>query len=430
MAPKKPPREYEVFWHNIKVAELRGNTDGTWHYEREPGAIQIETNPDIRADGLPKYIAALLPEAGQNEFDDIRSIGDAGARLLSSIALVKKGDPPKLRGDRLYGSLDDFGKNHIFQGSMDLVPQLRNDTGREYSEEFLATFMHREIPRMSGVNAKLPMYLAEDGSFRPSINCPFTHILKVPGTEGTNNLLPTMEQYGMLILNAIGIPTEKFCHGTDKRTGINYFIAERFDISSDPSMMIVAEDMGSVMGYANAQKFDPSMLDVCRAVMDTVTNPDYSGQVMFAQIVASRLMLNTDLHVKNLSIIKRANETRSGFDIVSLSPAYDVTVGVGIIHEDYARKMALHVGDTEEYGVKELDLIAKACGLTTTAGRHLMKEMAARIGGVAEPLSRAVLAGKTARRYLDNAAVGIKDECTWLLDELQRTATSRPRVTF
>lgn len=419
-------RDFEVYWHNILVASLVSRPDGTWVYTRDPNAIQIETSTELRSDGLPKYLAALLPESGEREFDDIQAIGDKGARLLSSIALVKKGDPPKMRGDTLHGTLDQWGDQEFFSGTIGGIDRLldRSDSGYTYSESFLTTFRHELIPKMSGANAKLPMFLDENGVLSPSIGLPFTHIMKVRGLVSTNQLLPVMEQYGMLMLSYAGIKTEKFCHGRDGLFG-NFFIAERFDISADPEEFIVAEDMGSIMGVANREKYDPDLIDVCEAMMRVVTNPAESGAALFQQIVASRLLLNNDLHVKNLSIVKRANTARTGFEEVTISPAYDVTVGIGIIHDDYVRKMALRISGKDEYGLDELLMAASAIGIPRKDARQMIQVMSERFLAMAEPLSRCVQASEVGQQFLSNAAAGIKAECEGMLHDLQAKRTRR-----
>lgn len=323
--------EFSIGWYQRHIAKI--TFDGvTWKFNYESGWMLPLSAEENRPGQFPAFITNMAPQGHLlNAMNNGMANPNAHARILSSserylcnLSIVSDADRiPAIPVDVLHGTIADFSDSHgIFTGQMFGVPQL-NDW---FIKEMNTLIARKTMPRMSGYQAKIPMHLDKDGNMSPAEHMAFTHILKLPGVEKD----PTysrgaMEWASMELARSAGVKTCDFAISTLSDGSIAY-IAERFDIPRDDDdlRLIFAEDFVSVMGMAPfAAQLYPSE-EMCDVLRRSSSNFEEDAVDLYKQICASVILENGDLHLKNVALVKVANQNLNSYKSVRLAPAYDV----------------------------------------------------------------------------------------------------------
>ncbi len=127
--------------------------------------------------------------------------------------------------------------------------------------------------------------------------------------------LPQNEDLTMHLASAIGI--EVPLHGMvyAKDHSLTYFI-RRFDRKGQKDKVAV-EDFAQLAGMSRDTKYNYSMEKLVKLIDGYCTFPAVEKAKLFKRVLFNYLIGNEDMHLKNYSIIVRANK-------VELSPAYDL----------------------------------------------------------------------------------------------------------
>lgn len=213
------------------------------------------------------------------------------------------------------------------------------------------------LSNITGQHLKLPGNMDKDGNLTLAINADFTHIIKfnkepvdsVIDTKAgkrvitrefkeanfdTSRYTPIGEWWGMRATKAAGVDTENFCLLiSEGESGIHFsFIAERFDVRRKNSEIHYStQDMASIMGVSQYRDRDAihsfDMEGVIKLVDEYSDDADFDKEKLLRMILASVIVGNSDLHLKNISILRSYAVDASGnIQMLSqrLSPAYDV----------------------------------------------------------------------------------------------------------
>jgi serine/threonine-protein kinase HipA len=113
-----------------------------------------------------------------------------------------------------------------------------------------------------------------------------------------------------------GLPTVHANEVTDAN-GVTALLVRRFDRTTDGGG-IAAEDACQALDLWPADKYNVTMEQAARALIDVCAAPAVAALAVFRQVLFSWLTGNGDLHAKNLSIL----QTESGE--WRMSPAYDL----------------------------------------------------------------------------------------------------------
>lgn len=184
-----------------------------------------------------------------------------------------------------------------------------------------------------GVQPKLSLHL-EQGT-------PRTHSrLTLVGLEGNYILkpqtpqwrhLPEAEHFCMLLARNCHIATAEFGLIPLKSGELSY-ITRRMDRDSDKKLHM--EDFCQILNKVTAQKYNGSMEQIGRALREYSDVAGLDAIRLFELTVFCFLTGNSDMHLKNFSLLRRENGT------VELSPAYDL-VPVNIILPEDTEELAL-----------------------------------------------------------------------------------------
>lgn len=109
-------------------------------------------------------------------------------------------------------------------------------------------------------------------------------------------------------------------YGLDVRFPQAHYFIERFDWEPDSEFVTVNE----FLGYETSSRGEIPLPDVLAALAPVLGDSDWD--LLMRRLVISFLVGNGDLHLKNLSLRLRADETKKPHSeiSVSLSPSYDV----------------------------------------------------------------------------------------------------------
>ena len=155
---------------------------------------------------LPPFILSLLPEGWLEKVlknSDERAMLRSGKRYMSNITISENdADLRSLAADTLAASLSRYTHDGVFTGCY--AGPGRGKFEADFEAGLARLYERADTPRLSGVQIKAPMYLAEDGQLSPGIGLPFTHILKPAGTGGFQ-ALPVIEYLPMSLGRASGL---------------------------------------------------------------------------------------------------------------------------------------------------------------------------------------------------------------------------------
>lgn len=111
----------------------------------------------------------------------------SGKRYMSNITIVEhQSELAMMQPDVLFTSLEKYIKDGVFTGNY--AGPSRSAIEESFEHNLAQIYQHADTPRLSGIQIKAPMYLDENGTLKPSIGIPFTHILKPAGTSGFESL--------------------------------------------------------------------------------------------------------------------------------------------------------------------------------------------------------------------------------------------------
>ena len=428
MQKKKNVFEYFIYWNKIRTGILAYDGAG-WRFDYDPAfKLKLSLNKKLRPGTVPSFIGSVLPETG--ELDKVIEQGFAEFKLadryISNITVRRTSDQTAhdtVHVDRIAGAIKNFWKPlYEFGGTVD-VDLSSVLTMQSVDPSFLTNAMENpRSPRMSGVQLKLAGHLSEDGvlSLVDDNKKTFTHLIKPP-PGGHNCSVGTMEWFSMTLAQYCKLSVEHFAIADIGGYGPT-FIAERFDIPQDDDdfSMILMEDFWSIAGLRNPQhKYTGDVMDIAKVVMDVSTDPKKDGEQLFKQVLFSWLTVNSDLHLKNLAIIKVGNKDLTGFEHVRLSPAYDLLC-TNVYPKD-PKSAALSLAGSKFYTLAGFRDLGKAVGMKSDEIEELIKNTIIRLvdgtDAVLQNLPGIIRAHEMSMQHLEVARKLIHQRCRQMLKE-------------
>jgi serine/threonine-protein kinase HipA len=377
-----------VGWHGVAVGHL--DHDGfEWRWRDEgwngPPLIR-QTTPGK----LPSFITSLLPEGWLESVSrerDERALLKSGKRYMSNIAIVEQpGELAELPTDILTTRLACFTSEGNFTGRY--AGPGRGEIEESFERNLAAIFARGDTPRLSGIQIKAPMFLAEDGSLSPSTGRPFTHILKPAGTSGFE-VLPVVEWQALALAAAAGfeVPAMALVPMPDGLPPA--LLVERFDIRHDgnDTRLLALEDFCSVLGLPTEAKYDGTVERVARAVRALSTAPDEDLLIVLKRAVFAWLIADGDMHLKNLALLKIAEPGGDRFTSVRMAPLYDaVTTRVfpGLARDRMALKLN---GKDDRLRRADFRALAATAGIKAAAADQAIDDVASALAASLETLT-------------------------------------------
>lgn len=222
-----------------------------------------------------------------------------------------------------------------------------------------------------GVQKKLSLHLSTDIDARLTIvDYPAGYILK-PQTD-EYEMLPEFEDFAMRAAKLAGIQTVP--HALIKNDEQYAYITRRIDRNSDGSgitQLYAMEDFCQLSERLTIDKYKGSY-EKCGKIVK-----QYSQQVgldlseLFLRVVFSYAIGNSDMHLKNFSLIEDAPGSRK----FSLSAAYDM-LPVNIVLPEDNEELALTLnGKKRNIHRKDFLAFAQNCEISPSAAEKMMNKL-------------------------------------------------------
>jgi serine/threonine-protein kinase HipA len=391
-APALNPAAFSllVAWHAKPLGTLsHDGHEWRWSAAKRPAPPLIrETLPGT----LPPFIESLLPEGWLAKVlrdEDQRSALRHGKRYMSNITIgVDKAELASLPPDVLDGRLRDFSRNGVFLGAY--RGPARDAFDESFETNLARIFAAGTTPRLSGVQIKAPMYLRRDGALLPSMELPFTHILKPAGTSGFEQM-PVVEWLCLELgyLAGFQVPSTALVAMPDNMPPA--LLVERFDIreDGDDRRRLALEDFCSVLGVPADDKYKGTIERMARALRSLSTDPREDLATLFARALFAWLVADGDMHLKNVALLKVALPTGRSFESVRMAPVYDTLttrVFPGLHNDHMALKLA---GKDDRFRLRDFETLARTVDLPLSRAReiieHLLTALQAALGELRLP---------------------------------------------
>ena len=226
-----------------------------------------------------------------------------------------------------------------------------------------------------GVQKKLSLHLSEENRERPRltlVNYPTGYILK-PQTE-EYRALPEAEYLVMSMARATKIKTVPFAlvRISSGDNGFAY-ITKRIDRvkKAKKVQMLAMEDFCQLENRLTSDKYKGSYERCAKVVINYSQNAGLDVADLFLRIVFSFAIGNSDMHLKNFSLI----ETAEGNSVYQLSDAYDM-LPVNVIMPQDKEQLALTLnGKKQNIRRKDFLIFAEACGLNSKSAEKMIEKI-------------------------------------------------------
>jgi len=203
----------------------------------------------------------------------------------------------------------------------------------------MALFTNRAS--LSGVQPKMTI-IERDGKFFPSkFNELSTHIAKFFSTDHDDLLL---NEYMAMKAFQVLLPKDAVAElffGEIENVTENALIIKRFD--RQDGQRIHFEEFNQLMSYSSSQKYNGAYEDMSAFIMNNSKCLATENYRLFLRILAGFLIGNTDMHLKNFSMLHTAQGLR-------LAPSYDQVAAV--LHG--YKTLALSIAGTSNFSIDVL----------------------------------------------------------------------------
>ena len=220
-----------------------------------------------------------------------------------------------------------------------------------------------------GVQKKLSLHLSQEDNPRLTlVNYPTGYILKPQTDEYA--ALPEMEYLVMQMAEASGIKTVPFAllRLTSQDNAYAY-ITKRIDRVN--GQILAMEDFCQLDGRLTEDKYRGSYERCGKIVLKHSSIKGFDVTELFIRIVFSFAIGNSDMHLKNFSLI----ETSEGSNKYSLSAAYDMLSTNVVIPAD-KEQLALTInGKKQNIRRKDFIILADSIGITEKSAEKMIEKI-------------------------------------------------------
>ena len=246
----------------------------------------------------------------------------------------------------------------------------------ELTDETLSALAERAVQNgytVPGVQKKLSLHLSKEGSPRLTIvDYPTGYILKPQVADF--RALPESEHLVMHMAAAAGISVVP--HALIRLNDSRYaYLTRRVDrmadTGSDDVKMLAMEDFCQLDLRLTQDKYRGSYERCVKVIERYSSRPGLDLSELFLRLVFCFLTGNSDMHLKNFSLIETEAESR----IYILSPAYDL-LPVNVIMPEDKEEFALPMnGKKTNLRHKDFLIFAEAAGIPGKAAEAMIRKM-------------------------------------------------------
>ena len=242
------------------------------------------------------------------------------------------------------------------------------------NEKTLADLATRNASRgytVPGVQKKLSLHLSAEQEPRLTIvNHPTGYILKPQVQEFRS--LPEAEQLAMSMADIAGITTVP--HALVRVNGTVAYLTRRIDrvfVQGKDPQMLAMEDFCQLDLRLTQDKYKGSYERCAKVITRYSSRSGLDLTELFIRLVFSFLIGNSDMHLKNFSLI----ETSTGSMQYILSPAYDL-LPVNVIMPEDQEQLALSLnGKKSNLRRKDFLVFAEYIGLPKQAAEGMLRHL-------------------------------------------------------
>ena len=220
-----------------------------------------------------------------------------------------------------------------------------------------------------GVQKKLSLHLSQEDSPRLTlVNYPTGYILKPQTDEYAS--LPEMEYLIMQMAQVCGIKTIPFALlRLPSQDNAYAYITKRIDRTN--GKMLAMEDFCQLDGRLTEDKYRGSYERCGKIISEHSESKGLDNTELFIRIVFSFAVGNSDMHLKNFSLI----ETAEGSNKYVLSAAYDMLSTNVVIPAD-KEQLALTInGKKQNIHRKDFIIFAETIGIANKAAEKLIEKV-------------------------------------------------------
>lgn len=221
-----------------------------------------------------------------------------------------------------------------------------------------------------GVQKKMSLHLSREEKARLTlVGYPSEYILKPQTKE--YRALPEAEQMIMCMADAVGISTvpHALIHSGNEYAYITRRV-DRVSMPDQPVRLLAMEDFCQLTYRLTNDKYQSSY-ERCAKVIDRWSSRKGLDMAeFFVRVVFSFLVGNSDMHLKNFSLI----ETSPGSQTYVLSPAYDM-LPVNIVSNDTEETALALNGKKTKLRKKDFLALAASCGLSPAAAEKMIRRL-------------------------------------------------------
>lgn len=236
--------------------------------------------------------------------------------------------------------------------------------------ETLARETVNEGLTVPGVQKKLSLHLSKELQNRLTmVDYPTGYILK-PQTEEFENM-PEYEDLAMRLAELMGIQTVP--HALIKIGNEYAYITKRIDreITDKEVKLYAMEDFCQLSRRLTQDKYKGSYENCGRIIKKYSIMSGLDLSEMFLRVIASFVMGNSDMHLKNFSL----KETEPGNRKFQLSKAYDM-LPINVIMPEDKEQLALTInGKKRNIHKKEFRKLAESCEIVPKAAENMIKRI-------------------------------------------------------
>ena len=240
---------------------------------------------------------------------------------------------------------------------------------------------------VTGVQKKLSLHLSKDDTYRLTVvDYPTGYILK-PQTQEYRHL-PEYEHASMQMAGLVGIETVSHAL-IEMQDGYGY-ITRREDrrIKKEKIVKYAMEDFCQLAGKQTADKYKGSY-EQCGKLIDRYSDrPGFDKTELFLRSVFSFVIGNSDMHLKNFSLIEDA----SGSRMYHLSPAYDMLPVNLVLPEDQEQTALMLNGKKKNLRRKDFVAFGSNIGLSEKVIKNLINEVCSKADGMHNIINSSLLA--------------------------------------
>ena len=221
-----------------------------------------------------------------------------------------------------------------------------------------------------GVQKKLSLHLSTEEEARLTIvDYPTGYILK-PQTD-EYEMLPEFEYLAMSLAALAGVKVVPYA--LIKNNDTFAYITRRIDrnVQQENMKMYAMEDFCQLAERLTIDKYKGSYEKCAKIIKNHSERAGLDLTELFLRIVVSFIIGNSDMHLKNFSLIENSPGSRA----FHLSPAYDM-LPVNIVLPEDTEQMALTLnGKKSNFKKRDFLSFAEVCGIPDMAAENMIKKV-------------------------------------------------------